>query len=829
MLLDDDGRLAIADFGIARLALEDQLTATGQVLGTAAYISPEQAVGDAATRGVGPLRAGRRRLRAADRASARSQAENFAAQARAHVEDAAAARVRRATPTSRPRSTPCWTAASTRTPTTRWASAGELVDRLERRAATPGPPPPPTAPRAGGGPPRRTAPVARRRRDPGRPDRRRGAAAALAALALVAVLAVVLLTGGDGGGDDQQRRVRRRRARRPRRRRRPRRPRRPRRRSRRARPRPRRRSRPTTPAPSGGTDLDKARDLQVAGLQRPPVGRLRAVARPLPAGARRVRRAPTSSTRAATRCSRRASRSTAAGPPRRGDPGARGAPGPLRRQRGQGGLEGAQGRAEGGEGLSTFDGVAAAIAGVPFMSPEQGRIVYDHVARHPAGRGARARHRARRRRRLHGRGAARQRRGRLTTVDFEGAAYDPSPEDVLARAGRRRPRRGRARVLLLHVVAQGAGRRPARTPHGNCEPRFDFVYLDGAKNWTIDGLAVVLVEKLLRPGGWLLMDDLDWTYAQDPHREATDGIVHRELSEPERTEPHLRAVFELIVAQHPSFTELRVQDEWWGWARKAPGEPRRYSIETSRPLGALVGGCGCARRVAPRVATPAALDWTRQGGPDGEVDGHAMTQRLAVAGGGRARAGGLRSRRRRRRGATDRARPTARRRRPRSTASKDAKGTVTMCAGKDTSGALTEAIKRFNKEHAADGLKVEEVRAGRRRDRGPQPVHPARPGQVGRVRRPAGRHHLDRRVRPAEVAAGPHRLRDRPQGRVHPLDAGLLRLRREALGPPAGHRRRPAVPPQRPGRRRARQLAGALRRRAPRTTASPIRARPTRA
>ena len=70
---------------------------------------------------------------------------------------------------------------------------------------------------------------------------------------------------------------------------------------------------------------------------------------------------------------------------------------------------------------------------------------------------------------------------------------------------------------------------------GNVEPLYDFVYLDGAKNWTIDGLAVVLVEKLLRPGGWLLMDDLDWTYAQDPGRDATDGIVHRELSAPERT------------------------------------------------------------------------------------------------------------------------------------------------------------------------------------------------------------------------------------------------------------------------------------------------------
>jgi multiple sugar transport system substrate-binding protein len=39
-------------------------------------------------------------------------------------------------------------------------------------------------------------------------------------------------------------------------------------------------------------------------------------------------------------------------------------------------------------------------------------------------------------------------------------------------------------------------------------------------------------------------------------------------------------------------------------------------------------------------------------------------------------------------------------------AAEGAKGTVTMCAGKDTSGALTEAIELFNKQHEADGLKV---------------------------------------------------------------------------------------------------------------------------
>ncbi|HWT91884.1 MAG TPA: serine/threonine-protein kinase, partial [Solirubrobacteraceae bacterium] len=85
LLLDERDRLAVGDFGIARAADDANLTQAGQVLGTAAYLSPEQALGRSATAASDryalgvvafELLTGRRPF----------QGEHAAAQARQHVE-----------------------------------------------------------------------------------------------------------------------------------------------------------------------------------------------------------------------------------------------------------------------------------------------------------------------------------------------------------------------------------------------------------------------------------------------------------------------------------------------------------------------------------------------------------------------------------------------------------------------------------------------------------------------------------------------------------------------------------------------------------------------
>jgi predicted O-methyltransferase YrrM len=221
----------------------------------------------------------------------------------------------------------------------------------------------------------------------------------------------------------------------------------------------------------------------------------------------------------------------------------------------------------------TFEAAAKAVENVPFMSPESGRQVYDHlretqpdeVLELGTAHGVSAVYMAAA---LEANG-----RGRVTTVDFAGSGWSqPSPEELVERAGLSH----RVEIVRRHSSYTWFLKEKIeeRSQDGVCDPLYGFCYLDGCKNWTIDGLAVFLIEKLLCPGGWLLMDDLGWSYGEQGSRdgrESCDGITNRSMSAEELAEPHLTAVFELLVKQHPAFGEFRTErDGWWGWAQKAP-------------------------------------------------------------------------------------------------------------------------------------------------------------------------------------------------------------------------------------------------------------------
>jgi predicted O-methyltransferase YrrM len=230
--------------------------------------------------------------------------------------------------------------------------------------------------------------------------------------------------------------------------------------------------------------------------------------------------------------------------------------------------------------------VTARVSGVPWMSPGQGAKIYRHIRETTPDRilelgtahGASAAYMA----------AALEENGsgHLVTVDRTGSGFEPAP--LLRELGLER--------LVTFVVRDDSSYdwylkelvAEQSDAAGNCEPLFEFCYLDGAHNWTIDGLAAFLVEKLLKPGGWLLLDDLEWSYASSP---SCAGAPFP-LSEAELDEAHMRAVFDLIVRQHPAFTQFKVEDGNWGWAGKIPHAPRRYEVTASRTLGGLTTALG---------------------------------------------------------------------------------------------------------------------------------------------------------------------------------------------------------------------------------------------
>lgn len=209
-----------------------------------------------------------------------------------------------------------------------------------------------------------------------------------------------------------------------------------------------------------------------------------------------------------------------------------------------------------------FDHVDAAVAGTRFMTSQQGKTIYDFLVENKLGRMLELGF-------AHGKStcylaAAADEIGgdsRVVTMDRADAwKRKPNIDELLGRCGL---------TKLVTPVFAGSSYTWELMKLLETEPlpQFDFAYIDGGHTWDVSGFGFLLVDRMLRPGGWVVFDDLDWTLESSPTMRKIDWV--KALPEEERTTPQVRKVFEVLVRTHPDYDQAFERDGW-GWARKAP-------------------------------------------------------------------------------------------------------------------------------------------------------------------------------------------------------------------------------------------------------------------
>jgi predicted O-methyltransferase YrrM len=154
-----------------------------------------------------------------------------------------------------------------------------------------------------------------------------------------------------------------------------------------------------------------------------------------------------------------------------------------------------------------------------------------------------------------------QGRGHLTTIDNRRSRKrEPAIDSVLAEVG------------LAHRVTPIFARRSftwelAKMLQQSPRPQFDFCYLDGGHTWDVTGFGFVLVDMLLRPGGVVVFDDLDWTIAESQSAQRRTK-AYRKYSEDERAAKGVRMVWDIVVPRFGYTNMVEKREFHWGIAQK---------------------------------------------------------------------------------------------------------------------------------------------------------------------------------------------------------------------------------------------------------------------
>jgi predicted O-methyltransferase YrrM len=153
-------------------------------------------------------------------------------------------------------------------------------------------------------------------------------------------------------------------------------------------------------------------------------------------------------------------------------------------------------------------------------------------------------------------------RGHLLTIDLWNAEdREPNINDVLSK------------LALAHRVTPVFADRSytwelAKLIQTKPRPQFDMCYFDGGHTWDATGFGFTLVDMLLRPGGWIIFDDLEWTIESAMRHRTNMPRPWRACNAEERATPAVKLVFDTLVP-HLRYTDRHIiNGGQWGIARK---------------------------------------------------------------------------------------------------------------------------------------------------------------------------------------------------------------------------------------------------------------------
>lgn len=192
--------------------------------------------------------------------------------------------------------------------------------------------------------------------------------------------------------------------------------------------------------------------------------------------------------------------------------------------------------------------VHARVGDVPYMRPREARIFHDLIVSQRLSSALELGF-------LHGVSSAyiagaleEAGGGRLTTIDLVTARdRQPSIEQLLERCGL-------SHQVEIFYEPKTFNWRLMRFLERRHERQFDICYIDGGHTWTDTGFAFCLVKLLLKPGGWVIFDDLPHTFRDSSSRDAS---WVRRMTEEEQTTPQVDNVFRLLVTRDAEFHVFR--------------------------------------------------------------------------------------------------------------------------------------------------------------------------------------------------------------------------------------------------------------------------------